>query len=321
MSAGYFPKRETLSLKDLFKGLATASHVLHYHGVLDAYGHVSVRSPDNPATFWMPRNVPPALISSPNDFVEYKIEDASAVETNAAKGYVERYIHSEIYKKFPDINSVVHSHSEHVLPYAVSGVPLKPTIHMAGFLGTTVPIWNISSAYSSGSLQDVLVRDVPLGASFASTFKPATSTGFIYSKVRSALPSQIGGSQEPDNKPNHSVSLMQNHGFTTVAYGIEEAVYQAIYTQEAAKAQTSSLVLRNAYVGHVLEGKVDVEGGGKFKSAKVKAEGGIAYLTDQEAHDTWKSIQTTIERPWELWQREVEVHPLYRYDSSGTDYD
>lgn len=100
MSAGYFPKREKIELEDLFKGLVTASHILHYHGVLDAYGHISVRSPDNPATFWMACNMPPALVSSPEDLVEYKVEDASEVEKNAKKGYLERYIHSEIYKKF-----------------------------------------------------------------------------------------------------------------------------------------------------------------------------------------------------------------------------
>jgi ribulose-5-phosphate 4-epimerase/fuculose-1-phosphate aldolase len=135
MSTGYFPKREKVGLEDLFKGLVTASHILHYHGVLDAYGHISVRSPDNPATFWMPCNLSPALISTPDDLVEYNIEDASEVEKNAKPGYLERHIHSEIYKRFPAVNSVVHSHCSDVLPYCISEVPLKATIHMAGFLG------------------------------------------------------------------------------------------------------------------------------------------------------------------------------------------
>ena len=135
MSAGYFPKREKVGLEDLFKGLVTASHILHRHDVLDAYGHVSVRSPDNAATFWMPCNMPPALISSPEDLVEYHVESAEAVEKKAKPGYIERHIHSEIYKRFPNINCVVHSHASDVLPYCVSGVPLKNTTHMAGFLG------------------------------------------------------------------------------------------------------------------------------------------------------------------------------------------
>jgi ribulose-5-phosphate 4-epimerase/fuculose-1-phosphate aldolase len=135
MSAGYFAKREKIGLEDLFNGLVTASHILHYHDVLDAYGHISVRSPDNHATFWMPCNMPPALVSTPDDLVEYNVEGSTPIEKDAKPGYLERYIHSEIYKRFPAINSVVHSHCSDVLPYCVSGVPLRATIHMAGFLG------------------------------------------------------------------------------------------------------------------------------------------------------------------------------------------
>jgi ribulose-5-phosphate 4-epimerase/fuculose-1-phosphate aldolase len=138
MSAGYFPKREKVGLEDLFKGLVTASHILHNHGILDAYGHISVRSPDNAQTFWVPCNMAPALVSTPEDLAEYNVEDASPVEKDAKPGYIERYIHSEIYKRFPSINSVVHSHGSHVLPFCVSSVPLKTTIHMAGFLGKTL---------------------------------------------------------------------------------------------------------------------------------------------------------------------------------------
>ncbi|KAF1975580.1 arad-like aldolase/epimerase [Bimuria novae-zelandiae CBS 107.79] len=314
MTTGYFPKREKVGLEDLFKGLVIASHILHYHGVLDAYGHISVRSPDNAKTFWMPCNIAPALVSSPDDLVEYNVEDATAVERDAKKGYLERHIHSEIYKRFPNVNAVVHSHCPEVLPYCISGVPLKASIHMAGFLGSSVPVWDASSHYASGSKHDLLVRDSQLGASLSAAFKPATSTGFIYSKFRSALPAQIGGSQEPDKEPNYAVVLMQGHGFTTHAHGIEEAVYQAIYTKQAAQAQTTALTIQNAHSGHTLEGKIDVEGGGKIKSAKVKAEGNLKYLSDNEAHDAWESNQGTVLRAWALWCREVEVHPLYKND-------
>jgi len=77
----------------------------------------------------------PALVSSPSDLIEYYVEDASPVDPNAKKGYQERFIHSEIYKRFPHITSVIHSHSEAVLPYTMSGVPMKPTFHISGFLG------------------------------------------------------------------------------------------------------------------------------------------------------------------------------------------
>lgn len=139
MSTGYFPKRTQIGLEDLFKGLVTASHILHYHGVVDAYGHISVRSPDNAETFYMSANMAPALVSSPEDLIEYNVEDATAVEKTPKDGFLERHIHSEIYKRFPAVNSVVHSHCSDVLPYCISGVPLKASVHTAGFMGMCIP--------------------------------------------------------------------------------------------------------------------------------------------------------------------------------------
>lgn len=110
---------------------------------------------------------------------------------------------------------------------------------------------------------------------------------------------------------------MQGHGFTTVAHGIEEAVYQAVYTKEAARAQTTALTIRNAHFGHVVEGRIDVEGGGKIKSAKVKAEGDVRGLSEREASDAWEVMRGTVERPWALWVREVEVQALYRNECPG----
>ncbi len=123
------------NLTQLFGALITASHILHFHGVLDAYGHLSVRNPNNASTFFMSRNEAPALMASASDIVEYHISDASPVEPNAPKGFTERYIHSEIFKRFSAINSVVHSHSSPVIPFSISGAPMKPSIHLAGFLG------------------------------------------------------------------------------------------------------------------------------------------------------------------------------------------
>jgi len=100
--------------------------------------------------------------------VEYKIEDASPVKENAKPGFAERCIHSEIYKKFPNVNAVVHSHSRDVLPYCITDVPLKPTIHMGGFLGSAAtPVWDIKSAYSSSNDErhDLLVRTTAQGQS------------------------------------------------------------------------------------------------------------------------------------------------------------
>jgi ribulose-5-phosphate 4-epimerase/fuculose-1-phosphate aldolase len=110
-------------------------HILHYSGVVDAYGHLSVRSPSDPSHFMMSRYIAPGTISSPMDLVEYNVSDASPVDPSSPNGYSERCIHSEIYKRFPEVHSVIHSHSEAVVPYSISGVSLRPCYHMAGFLG------------------------------------------------------------------------------------------------------------------------------------------------------------------------------------------
>jgi len=315
MSQGYFGNREKLYLDDLQSGLITCSHILHNHGIVDAYGHISVRNPDNPKTFFMSRNMPPALMSTAADIVEYNIEDAEPVEKDAPKGFGERCIHSEILKKFPAINAVVHAHAPAVLPFSITGVPLRPGIHMAGFLGSEVPVWDITNAYSSSDTQhDLLVKTTKVGHHLAAAFQPSTSVGFITQSLRSALPTKIGGkSADPATEPTHPTVLMRGHGFTTCADSLEAVVFQSIYTVEAAKVQTNAIILHNAYFGQTVEGKVDVEAGGKIKAAKLKSEGGdIKYLSDKETVDAWLFNKETMSRPWDLWVREVEVNPLYR---------
>jgi ribulose-5-phosphate 4-epimerase/fuculose-1-phosphate aldolase len=122
------------NITSLLSTLITANHILHYHNVLDAMGHISVRNPTNNSTFFIALQLGPAVVQGPQDIGEYLISDGSPV--NGTKGgYAERYIHSAIMNKYPDVNAVVHSHSEDVLPYTVLGtVGVQPVYHMAGFL-------------------------------------------------------------------------------------------------------------------------------------------------------------------------------------------
>lgn len=124
------------------RDLITANHIIHYHGVVDAYGHISVRHPDRPDTYLMSASLAPALVSSPADLVQYHVEDSTPFTDKNARGVIERYIHSEIYKRYPDVHCVIHSHAEAVLPYTITGVPLRPVYHMAGFLGQLCTIKN-----------------------------------------------------------------------------------------------------------------------------------------------------------------------------------
>lgn len=145
---------------------------------------------------------------------------------------------------------------------------------------------------------------------------------FIYSKMRSALPSSLGGAQATNTSnppsPAHPVVLMRNHGFATVADGLERAVYQAVYTREAALLQTAAMGNQAAWGvvgdGLAVEGSVDVEGKGKIKGGKVGGDGGgrLAFLKDKEVADCWDAMGRYVPRAWRLWCREVEVAPLYQ---------
>ncbi|KAG9595420.1 arad-like aldolase/epimerase, partial [Aureobasidium melanogenum] len=236
---------------------------------------MSVRNPNNGSNFFMSRNLAPALVANSSDLVEYYVEDAASVDPNAPSGFIERYIHSELYKRFPSINSVVHSHSPQVIPYTFSGVPLRPSIHMAGFLGEVVPNFNITQYYEPGDNQDLLIRSQRLGAALAAQFSS-----------NHTLPNAT------QTEADYAVVLMQNHGFTTVASSIELAVMQAIYTQTNAGIQTTALTIQNAYPGDNQQG--------------------LAFLTSQQTVQSWSTMVGTATRPWGLWRHQVQSSNLYQ---------
>ncbi|KAI5269370.1 general substrate transporter [Aureobasidium subglaciale] len=250
-------------------------HILHYNGVLDAYGHISVRNPNDGSNFFMSRNLAPALVANSSDLVEYRVEDAAPIDPNAPGGFLERYIHSELYKRFPSINSVVHSHSPQVVPYTFSGVPLRSCIHMAGFLGDETPNFDITVHYEPGDNQDILIRSQRLGAALAAEFSSDRS-----------LPNAT------QTEADHAVVLMQNHGFTTVASSIKLAVMQAVYTQVNAGIQTTALTIQN--------------------SNPNRNQQGLSFLSSQQAVKTWTTMSGTSDRPWGLWSHEVRSSNLYQ---------
>ena len=112
--------------------LVFANRILAKYGVLDGFGHVSMRNPDRPEHYFLSRSLAPELVAQ-NDIIEYDL-DSAAVNGDSRRPYLERFIHGEIYKKRPDVQAVVHSHSPSVIPFAASSVRLRPIYHMAGFL-------------------------------------------------------------------------------------------------------------------------------------------------------------------------------------------
>jgi ribulose-5-phosphate 4-epimerase/fuculose-1-phosphate aldolase len=191
------------------------SHILHFYNVLDAYGHLSFRHPTDSSLFIMARSVAPALIATEEDLIQFRVADGEPTNPKSPQAYIERYIHSEIYRRFPDTKAVVHSHAESVIPFTISGVPLKPCYHMAGFLAADgVPVHDSANDVVAPNVPDLLVRNTYMGEALAKRFD--------------------GGNK---------VTLMRGHGYTVAADSIELAVFYALYTQKNAAIQSTAVGL------------------------------------------------------------------------------
>ncbi|KAL9624118.1 MAG: hypothetical protein Q9160_001640 [Pyrenula sp. 1 TL-2023] len=220
----------------------------------------------------MARFIAPGTISSEQDLVEYHVSDASSVDPHAPPGYAERFIHSEIYKQYPSVNSVIHGHTEAVIPYSISDVPFRACFHLAGFLGTHVPVFDIAKYYQAEDKKDLLVRNTRLGSALAAYFSP----------------------EEGSRETSHSVVLMRGHGLTVVGPSIEDSVLRAVYTQQNAGIQTTALLTRAAHHG-----------------AATEASASLAFLGESEIKDATDMTTWSALRPWRLWVREVEASNLY----------
>jgi ribulose-5-phosphate 4-epimerase/fuculose-1-phosphate aldolase len=204
--------------------LVLANHILADQGVLDGFGHVSVRSAKNPDHYFISRSRAPALVSAA-DIMEYDFDD-HPIDARGRSSYIERFIHSEIYKVRPDVHAIVHSHSPAIIPFGVTDVPLKPSSHMGGFLIKAVPVFEIREA--GGNETDMLIRNKELGA---------------------ALAKKLGAG---------TVVLMRGHGDAVVGQSIKHAVLHAIYAEFNARIEADALRLggKVTFLNEVEAGKM-----------------------------------------------------------------
>ena len=199
----------------LIQDLVDANRILAHQGIVDAFGHVSARHDRDPTRFLMSRNLAPGLVTAA-DILEYSVETGEALAPEPPRLYLERYIHSEIFKARPDVMAVVHNHSPALLPFTVArGVRLRPMCHMSGFLGgaglDAPPVFEIRD--HAGEASDLLIRSRALGAALAATLGSAR------------------------------VVLMRGHGCTIVAESVRVAIYRSVYTELNAKLLQQTLAL------------------------------------------------------------------------------
>ncbi|HKO07292.1 MAG TPA: class II aldolase/adducin family protein [Alphaproteobacteria bacterium] len=193
----------------LVDDLVAANHILYDQGVVDGFGHVSVRHDKDPSRFLLARSMAPGLVVA-GDIMEFD-RDGNAIDARGRAVYLERFIHSEIYKTHPEVKAVVHSHSPAVIPFGVTGVPLRPIYHMSAFLGTGVPVFEIRQA--SPTPTDMLISNNELGAALART---------------------LG---------NANVALMRGHGDVVVGQSLPQVVFRAVYTEINARLEGEALRL------------------------------------------------------------------------------
>ena len=144
--------------------LVIANRVLAHEGVLDAYGHVSVRHPERPDRYLMAWARSPELIEE-DDLIEFSLDGTSFDPARRAP-YLERFIHGAIYERRPDVNAVCHNHTLSILPFSISrSVKLRPVIHTGRVLGGEVPVWDIADEF--GSSTNLLVMNMDQGRSLA----------------------------------------------------------------------------------------------------------------------------------------------------------
>ena len=196
------------TLNTVLDDLVAANRILAGLGVLDGFGHVSVRHPDRAGCFLLSRSLAPELVTR-DDIMTFD-KACVAQDGDARTPYLERFIHSELYLRRPDVISVVHSHAPAVVPFAASSVPLKPIYHMSCFLHTGAPVFEIRERFG---MTDLLIRTKAQGA---------------------ALAEKLG---------DHSAVLMRGHGFCAVGGSIPEAVFRAYYTQLNADLQQRAMAL------------------------------------------------------------------------------
>ena len=194
---------------EVLADLAAASRILAAQGVVDGFGHVSMRHPTAPNRYLMAKSIAPALVT-PDDIIEYDL-DSNPVNANGRGSFLERFIHGEILKARPDLNSVVHSHSRSVIPFGlVANRPMKAMFHSAAFIAAGAPTFDIHEKFGA---TDMLVSDIPKGV---------------------ALIEVMG---------KHDIVLMRGHGSVACGSTLQNAVFRAVYTEVNAQIQLATLSL------------------------------------------------------------------------------
>jgi HCOMODA/2-hydroxy-3-carboxy-muconic semialdehyde decarboxylase len=206
-----YPASGGVVARAVLEDLAAASRVLAALGVFDAAGHVSMRHPGHAARFLMSRSLAPALVTA-DDIMEFTLE-GDPCEARGRSGFLERFMHAEIYRARHDVMAVAHGHSAAVIPFGLAATPMRATYHNAAFLAAGVPVFDIRARFGT---TDIVVA----------------------SRDRAAALAEVLGDK--------AVALLRAHGFVAVGPTLPDAVFRAVFTEVNARIQLQATSLGGA---------------------------------------------------------------------------
>ncbi len=196
-------------LKQALRDLVIANRILAREDVVDAYGHVSMRHPQDPGRYLLSWSRSPELVEE-DDIIEFTL-DGKPVKEDGRPPYLERFIHGAIYEARPEVQAVIHSHAEDTLPYGITKTKLVPVIHSGSIIGTDVPVWDIAQQF--GTSTNLLVRNMEQGRDLAKC---------------------LGGNR---------LALMRGHGFAAAGRSLMDAVRIGVYAPKNARVHMAALRL------------------------------------------------------------------------------
>jgi HCOMODA/2-hydroxy-3-carboxy-muconic semialdehyde decarboxylase len=188
--------------------LALANQIVANEGIIDAFGHVSMRRPENPSRYLLSRSRAPELVT-PDDFIEYDL-NSQPLRDPVVSQYSERVIHGEIYKARPEVNSVCHHHCPAFMPLLATGTDYMPIFHLGSVGGIRPPFWDQRDEFGDTNM---LVIKPEEGASLARA---------------------LG---------THWMVLMMRHGVTVAGTSVRDCVFRAVFSARNAEYQVRAMTI------------------------------------------------------------------------------
>jgi len=213
-----------LDAREAISELVTANRVIAHLKLVDSFGHITIRNPENPQRFFMSRSRAPSLVMK-EDILEFNL-DSSPVDLRGFSPYKERFIHGALYRARQDVISVCHNHAHELLPLAVTKTAMRPALHSASVIGHEVPVWDIRDEFGD---TDLLVTSNEMGDSLAR----AVGKG--------------------------KAALMRGHGSVIAGKSLRDAVFTTFYLRLNAEVLIKALSMGKE-ITYLSPGEVDMSG-------------------------------------------------------------